>query len=702
MIFDKRIYGINNLECVLTEDLKQKIIGNNKGVYYYNFANSFDIETTSFIFNGEKRALMYVWQLEIYNKIIVGRTWTDFVTTLNKIAKFFETNEKRILIIYVHNLSYEFQFMRKWFKWEKVFSIDDRKPIYAITDKFIEFRCSYLLSGYSLSNLSNQLLTHSIKKLNGFLDYEKMRHTKTALTDEELSYCINDVKVVCAYIDEKIEIENGITNLPLTKTGAVRKYCRKRCLYTGKHYINTKYNNLMRKLIINDLEEFTMLQRAFTGGFTHANSYYSGETLRDVTSFDFTSSYPYVMLSEKFPMSAGVKIEIDSKEKFLECIDKYCCVFDVTFFNLLTTDTNENPISEHKALRKVNTVVNNGRVVSADVLTITVTNIDYEIYKNFYSWDSMTIGKFYIYKKDYLPTEFINCILDFYEDKTTLKGVQGKEVEYLKGKENVNSCYGMAVTSPLRDEFLYCSDWETHQLSPEDKKEKLEKYNNSKSRFLFYPWGIFVTAYARRNLFTGIKSVGSDYVYSDTDSIKLINADAHKDYFTAYNLMVDYKLMRACKHHGIDIKRTAPKTVKGEIKKLGIWDFDGHYERFKTLGAKRYLVEKENAINIDGISYNHSLTVAGLNKNTAIPYLEKQGKDIFTLFNNGLSIPKEETGKNTHTYIDYEIGGFIVDYKGAECEYYEKSCINLDKAPYELSLSTQYVNYLKSIKTNIM
>ena len=86
---------------------------------------------------------MYVWQLGLNGYVIVGRTWGEFQETINTITATLQLNEKKRLMIFVHNLSYEFQFICKRFNWFKVFAIDLRTPIYAITDSFIEFRCSY-------------------------------------------------------------------------------------------------------------------------------------------------------------------------------------------------------------------------------------------------------------------------------------------------------------------------------------------------------------------------------------------------------------------------------------------------------------------------------------------------------------------------------------------------------------------------------
>ena len=224
-----RVYNSQEIDKYLNEIKPLKYIRTNKKIQYANIACSFDIETTSIVEDGEKGALMYVWQLSIDNNYIMGRTWGDFLYVYEKIVDYFSLNENKRLVIYVHNLSFEFQFMSNWFNWLKVFSIDSRKPVQAVTTDGVEFRCSYLLSGFSLSKLGDQLIKYKANKKSGDLDYSKKRHSKTPLIDRELEYCIADIEVVTNYIKECIENDGNITRIPLTKTGYVRNYCRERC-----------------------------------------------------------------------------------------------------------------------------------------------------------------------------------------------------------------------------------------------------------------------------------------------------------------------------------------------------------------------------------------------------------------------------------------------------------------------------------------
>lgn len=712
---EDQIYSPEDIENVMKRVRKYfKFSYTNTPTKYYNVPVSLDIETTSFRSTGndEKCAVMYVWTFGIFGCIIMGRTWEEYENMINQLCQTLDLHDNKRLICYVHNLSFEFGFIGKRFAWKKVFAIDNYKPIYAIGENGIEYRCSYLLSGYNLENLAKNLQDNTIQKLVGDLDYSLMRHSKTPLTEQEKAYCVNDVKIVMEYIAECIIDEKGISKIPLTKTGYVRRYCRNRCFYDktkDKHndYTRLRYSRLMKRLRLT-APEYEQLKRAFMGGFTHANPFASGKVFHDVTSFDFTSSYPFVLLSEQFPMSSSEHIPNISKEEFYKSLKLYCCLFDIEFINISPKIHYENYISVSRCYVKEKYTDNNGRLVRADRIITTITDVDFMIIKKFYKWEKMRVSNFRRYQKDYLPTDFVKSILKLYQDKTELKDVDGKEIEYQKVKEMLNSCYGMCVTDIAREEFIFNGEkWLDREEKPEKDNESLIiKYNRNPGRFLFYPWGVWVTAYARRNLFTGILEFKGDYLYSDTDSIKVRNAKQHQNYIEHYNQIAQETLIKAMKYHKINPEETMPKTKDGVIKPLGVWDFDGHYESFKTLGAKRYMVtysyDKRNKKKNMGKT---TITVAGLNKQKAVPYLqnivERTGNiTIYDLFNDDMYIPAEYTGKNVHTYINEIREGYLTDYTGLTEHYKELSGIHLAQADYSLKLAQTYRDYLLDIESD--
>ena len=668
-------------------------------IHYLNIPISFDIETSSFYEGIAKKAIMYIWTCNVNGTTFIGRTWKQFIQLLDLMTEVFGLIKynKRCLI-YVHNLEYEFQFMRKWFDWHDIFADDKRQPLYAVTKGGIEFRCSYRLSGYSLAKLADELRYYKTKKMVGDLDYYLIRHSNTPLTEKEMKYCTQDTQVVVCYIQEEIDKNGDIAHIPYTKTGYVRRYCQDECLAIHKQNDDVsrlkglKYRDVMQSLTLT-YDQYKMCKAGFQGGFTHANINYVNETLHDVGSIDFTSSYPFTMMAQYFPMSSPREVEIHDMKDLEFYLSSYCCLFQVQFTNLRPLTTIENPISSSRCSYLEGYHINNGRVIDAKILETTITELDFDIYRNFYAWDDIRVGKFLVFYRGYLPTSLVKCLVKFYKDKTTLKGVAGKEEEYLQGKAMLNSAYGMAVTDIVRDDLeyhqeMYTNEW---QVGSETPVSQLKRYNTNPSRFLYYPWGVWVTAHARHNLFKGIKAFGSDYVYSDTDSIKAINMDRHQDFIKNYNLHVREQLEKAADFHGLPMSDFEPETIKGEKKLIGVWDFEGTYDKFKTLGAKRYLVQKGKDI---------EFTVAGVNKKAIKEYmLETYGLDgVFDAFTRSLDIPAGRTGKLTHTYIDREWQGEVVDYLGEKFPYFEKSSIHLEPAPFKISMLDAFWDYMCGIK----
>lgn len=661
-----------------------------------NVASVFDIEATSFYnSNNEKQCCMYAWVFGLNGRCIRGRTWQEFVEVTETLIKEYELSLDKRLVIYVHNLSYEFQWFKHYFEWDNVFSMDTRKPLYAVTKNGIEFRCSYLLSGYSLEVLGQNLTKYKVEKAVGDLDYRLIRHSRTPLTEKEWGYILKDGLVVMAHIQEEIERLGDINKLPLTKTGYVRGLCRENCL---KGINRWDYVKLMRSLVL-EVDDYHQLKRTYSGGFTHANINYVDRVIRNVHSFDFSSSYPAVMLSELYPMSRPFPVIIKDEQHFMQCLNAYCCMFDCKFHNIHAKVTFENYISVSRCINAEHFILNNGRIVEADEIVISLTEQDFFIIAELYEWDWIEVANFKIFYKGYLPKDLILTILELYKDKTELKGVEEKIVEYLVSKGMINAVYGMCVTDPCRDEILYEENiWSTKKA---DVASLIDRYNKNNQRVLYYPWGVWVTAYARRNLFSGILEFKDDYIYSDTDSLKVLNIDAHRDYIEKYNKEVTEKVRKCLEYYDIDVSMASPKTIKGITKPIGVWDYEGMYTRFKTLGAKRYMTEQDGEL---------SITIAGVSKKAGIEYLKHtygNNTNVFKAFVEDLEFPAvydkdgieaNGSGKLCHTYIDTYMEGEIIDYMGNKYIYNEQSGVHMENTEYTLGLDSEFKRLLMGIK----
>lgn len=719
--FLKNIHTVEDLAEDIPEIFKDiKTVGIKKHrryTEYYNVAAAFDIETTSIYKSTgtrqpidkkdrSKSAFMYIWQMMINGYIIIGRTWEELEDCFQILKNELHLDESKRLPIYIHNASYEFQFMRKYFEISDLFATDARTPCRFLVNG-IEFRDSYILSGYALRNLHKDL-EHKINKKDGDLDYTKIRHKTTPINDEEILYCIYDVYIVSTYIFEKIQRGEDVTKIPFTKTGYVRQHVREHTLKRNDKE-GFLYRNLMKKLTIEPLE-YNQLKYTYQGGFTHGNTMYMDDTIPDVTSMDFTSSYPTVLISEKYPMSKGRYLSLKEGQKTgagaiktLETLMKKDRAFScqVRFTDLKCKITQECYISESKCTKQncgrlVGGVIENGRVYSARELITYITDVDFQIIREVYDWNEIEIGSVLVYKLAYLPKPLVECILDFYIGKTTLKDVEEMATEYGIKKSLLNSIYGMMCQDPLQPVNTYNGEWQEEEV---DKYQSLKDYNKSPKRTTFYPWGVWCCAYARRNLWLGgILPLKDDYIYSDTDSVKFMDYDKNKNIFDEYNKEICKKLETALEYHGIDKSTYRPKTIEGEEKPLGVWDFDGAYKRFKTVGAKRYLVETQDGEFIQ--------TIAGLPKEAGITFFNSQ-EDPFKIFRagdkeNAMKIKAGQTGKNLLTYIDFDTSGIVTDYLGNTDTYSSLTSIHMEETSFSMSLSEEFIRRIQNKKLQII
>ena len=673
--------------------------------YYYDISCALDTETTNYIIDDEhKYAWIYIFQIMIGDTFITCRTFDELADVFTNLKITYGLNEKKRLIIYVHNLSFEFQFMRTEFRFSECLARKNRNVFKVFFDDYgIEFRDSYILSGMNLEKTAENMVHHSTRKLVGDLDYNLIRLPCTPINPTELGYCYNDVKIIVDYIDEQREQYGDITKIPLTNTGRVRREVKKSCfrkvINPKTHKKHIPYKNLMNRLTL-DVREYGYAKQAFLGGYTHANARYSKKLLADVYSIDFTSSYPTVMMSEKYPMSKGKKITLNMNsyaefDAYLNQSERVAVVM-VDLWDIETKpDIPDDYISCSRLLGKGEQIMNNnGRVHKADYVKLIVTSVDLAQIVTCYNYSKIHIIDGYFYYVDYLPKEIIECVLEFYSDKTTLKGVKGKEAEYLLKKGMLNSCYGMCVTDIMSgdEQCTYNKGWEHVN---QDVAECVDQYNNNPNRFLFYVWGIFVTAYARNNLFNGIKSIGRDYVYCDTDSIKFMNMDAHKAYIEDYNSSIIRKCTECLEHWDLDPAMLVPKNKKGEVKQIGIWDYEGKYDYFKTMGCKRYLTYKDGEFD---------LTCAGLEDGKGIAELTRNGTkvdDVFARFNDNFKVDAENSGKLAHFYNDDPFEIEVVDYCGNRGKISCNSCCVLFPVAFSVNGNEQYklfLNYISKLQ----
>ena len=211
--------------------------------------------------------------------------------------------------------------------------------------------------------------------------------------------------------------------------------------------------------------------------------------------------------------------------------------------------------------------------------------------------------------------------------------------------------------------------------------------------FLAYQWGVWITAYARRELMRAINHCGMDEIYHDTDSVKCINYEKYIDYFDKEDLLMDEKLRKMCGFYDIDFMLTRPRRENGEGDEapLGHWEHEGVYDRFITLGAKKYAYEnlREPDGSIKDKNKGIHVTVSGVPK-------EEGSKLLGSLdnFRKGFVFDREKCGRKLLTYLD-GCNPCITLPDGYKVHH--KYAINMRNNSYTLGLSSDLEVMIREI-----
>lgn len=575
---------------------KYNPIENRKGTRKYNeYFHTFDIETTYHKDIGQSH--MYVWQYYDGNVVIIGRTWNQFIKFIRKINK---RNKGYKQVIYVHYLSHEFQYLSGIynFKTEDIFCVKPRKVLKCEMLENIEFRCSYLLTNMSLDEYTTKMKVKN-KKLTGEYNYSKIRTSRTPLDEKtEYPYIVNDVVGLHQAITEEMRItKDNIISISLTSTGFVRRDVRK-VLY--------KYKNGLIKKITPTWNIYKLLREEFGGGDTHASRFYAGTIVEHMESMDMSSSYPYIINNLKFPMTRFKNLG-EISEKDLKKYEGKAQLYRITFEKLELKDELEGcPCIMYSHTRgTIGEILDNGRILKADVTSMTITDIDMLTINEQYKWERCVITDFHIADYGYLPKELIEVVNKYYIDKTTLKGIEEEETYYIKSKNLLNAIYGMMASAPFRIPIIY--DGKTFEYDENAIEEELYHEQEDK-QFIAYQWGCWTTSHARRRLHEGINMVGTGFVYCDTDSVKYIKGSIDKEKIDTFNNECVLNCERTCSY---------AKDKKGIIHYMGVYEMETPIKRFITYGAKKYAYET-----YDG---KLKITIAGVGKESGSEHLKEHG-----------------------------------------------------------------------------
>ena len=585
-----------------------------------------DTETSKTIPGEVCENYLVAWTISIrafHNNIVTlyGNKPSQCIDCINRIMK---SLLGEVTYIYIYNLSYDWVFLRKFLIREygipvKQLNTKSHYPIYIEFENGLVFRDALCLAQRKLEKWASDLGVEHQKAV-GYWDYDMVRSQDYRFTDDELTYIENDTLAGVECLDVLMEtLHKRIYNMPWTATGIPREEVQKR----GKE--NNAHDAFVRQSL--DFKQQEIMQCVYHGGYTHGNRYYYNETITgQIDCYDFASSYPFVLLSEKFPCEKFTPLDNCSMYDILNDKD------NAYYFLLIGIDID---LKDHiqpmpalqysKCIKTVNATVDNGRILSADYVEIWLTETDLEVIAEQYSFQKHICVNVHASYKDYLPRWFTDYVFELFEAKTKLKGVD--PVQYAISKAKLNSLYGMTVQRPVP--VTLNEDYETGEYTEADinKEEEYAKFLKRRKNVLNYQIGVWVTAYAFRNLFR-LGSCCSEWIYSDTDSC--YGMEWHQNKLNAYNQECKSKLAAngyGCVEHN------------GREYWLGIAEHDGRYTEFRVVGAKRYCGRSADDQQLH-------ITVAGVPK---CGY--RALNDKIEYFTDGCIFPGTLTGKKTHTYF---------------------------------------------------
>lgn len=584
-----------------------------------------DTETSKGDLKGiaENHVCAFTISIRAYHENIVtlyGNKPSEFVECLQKLQKYIAGDK---LIIYFHNLAYDWVFLRKFIMAEygtpvKMLATKPHYPIYIEFNNGLIIKDSLILSQRSLEKWAKDLDVDDQKAV-GKWDYLKIRNQEEIFSPDELEYIEHDTLAGVECIDKTMtQLNKRVYSMPYTATGIPREEARKR----GK---SNRAKEDFNRIVTKDHQVQQLLEAVYHGGFTHANRHYIGVTVEDILAMDFTSSYPYCMLAFKYPMTEFKAFHNCKVSDILDNKENYAFIFKLILINVkLKSDSVPMPALQYsKCIKDINACTDNGRVLCANYIEIYLNEVDLEVIADQYEWKSAACVEVYYSEKDYLPRWYTDYVFECFKDKTMLKG--GDPVAYALAKAKVNSLYGMMVQKPCKEDISENYITGEYTVSSGNYEELYEKYLKNRNSILSYAWGVWVTSYAFSNLFK-LGSCCALWLYSDTDSCYGKGWDMEK--VKAYN--------EGCKEK-LRANGYGPVIREGTEYWLGVVDIE-HHDQFRTVGAKRY------AFTDNGEVY---ITVAGVPKKKGRLCLNNDIEN----FKEGFIFDGATTGKQTHTYF---------------------------------------------------
>lgn len=603
---------------------------------------------------------VYQWALKIKNIYIYGRTPTELISTLERLAEHYKLKEDKKILIYIHNSSYDLQYLKHYIKAydpETRFMAMDTHSLLLCDCMGFKILCSYKLTNMSLAALADNY-AETYDKAVGEIDYNVIRYQDTELDiNSDWYYMFSDVAAQYDGIKGYLKAMGYkyAFEAPFTSTGFVRTECRKASKADEHWRDEFKKGEL-------SLEQYNLCRWGFMGGVCITSFLYSGVTIRSdkLRHKDFVSSYPARQILDYMPVGAPSWYgDVEYIDELNDLLNTYCCIFELTLFEVHIKKGVTAPcIPNSKCIGVKEGVKVNGKIVYAKELTIAVTEVDFKWIKRQYKCEDFKVKHMLIFERGTMPDWLKKEIMHYFENKCTLK--ESDPLLYMKSKALLNCIYGMTATAIIRDDYEWndgeftLKEYEDKEEKEKDQEKKLRKYYNSYNSFMPYQYALYTTAFARDALYTMIECTGNNdgdgddltdvyknFLYCDTDSVFYLETEFNKVRMDTY----------------INKCRERAKKAGAFIgdKFLGVPEDEPEIRAFRGLHAKCYAMEEWNK---KKNKFELNVVIAGIPKK-AIKWID--GK------------PVEKTNSEELQSIDNLVDDFTFSHcGGTRCVYNEQ------------------------------
>ena len=496
------------------------------------------------------------------------RTLEDFIN----FAKKFEDE----IIIYVHNLPFEFSYLVEEYK----IGINNNKSIFRGKDPLkvvindmpkVEFRDSLALLRKSIKDLGEDI---GLPKLT--INYNRNLYYYSLLFGNDFDYNERDNIItmlsIADFFQNKAPIigVNKIKDLSITSTRFF-KYYRK--FFADKHFPKKYDGSKARRnnSLDEDYEFYNISRMAFRGGLVSVNPLYVPDDYNDnfwsynsVYHIDVTSSYIYTMLNTKFPyFSKDDSVKIKNKKVATGLIKFLCNEIKENGSDFLhdagskiNTSNGLSRIRGFYAKIKLKNLrmkydfdipsidsvrtslaldkyceTYHGKITEADELEMYVNDAVLESIMIDYDFDDIECDYIiYTTKADHLPYyEIVYIMQQFFTKQLLKKNKNTKSTDYLIAKSGLNAMYGIKVENPIKDKVAVRNNkivvtQKANSLINNNNQILFNEYviNNKNKKTDIYSDGVYISTISRLNLIKMkkyLKNIGCMNIYCDTDSL---------------------------------------------------------------------------------------------------------------------------------------------------------------------------------------